>query len=460
MDRRYVVIVSVVVALWASVMIYRHEKVRREAGEYRAKEYARITEVAKQSPKAGVNQMARALKDYYQKKRRYPSSLKELYPEYIRNQSFIDELDWYYEPKPDDFLLTKTVVRNNKRMIAAVDKRLEPWVQTGVMVAAPTPSPATRKAKEAEDRIDESIRVSAKSREEFWEALRLRQMDQAAAYSSDREKEMTIIIPQPEITPVAESRAATGAASEFGYRYLVWKSKQGTLGFGNVEYPAADTQTRYAMGAWYSLKMPEPEKEAPVPADGQIERKKDPETIASDLSRQYLVWKGQRGTLGFGNVRYPEEDHIYVFETDTWIHVPKPVVAMETGPEPAYKMPAKKSAETIASEFSRQYVVWKDQHGTLGFGNVECPEERTVSLYGKDNWIAYEKEPLPPEARVEKAQWVPRSRSTETIASEFSPEYLVWKDRRGNLGFGNVTYPDMKGISQVHVTGGWRNVVD
>ena len=455
MDKRYIIVVSVVVALWASFMVYRHMKGKQESQEYRTKEYARITDVALKSPKAGLNQMARALKKYYLDKKRYPETLQELYPEYIRNKSFLDEPDWYYESGKSDFLLTKTVVRREKRMVAAVDKRLSPWIQTSSMVAAPT-KPVEKKI-EVEKAVDDELSISARSREQFWQALRQRQEERAAAYMAEGGEEKIITIPQPEILNVAESEAASPVETEVGQKYLVWKSKQGNLGFGNVEYPSAETQSRYAMGSWYSLKIPTLKTEMPLAIEREIEDRRLPEAIASDFSGRYLVWKGQGDTIGFGNVQYPEQDHVYVFETDTWVHVPKTAVAMETVPEEGYVMLTEKTPEGIASEFSRQYLVWKDEHGNLGFGNVETPQTSPVSVYETDTWIAVEKPPMPADVAVDSVELV-ADRSQRGIASDLSPRYLVWKDRDGNLGFGNVEYPEEKSVSYVNVNGSWEKV--
>lgn len=458
MNKRYVIAVSVLIALWAGFMVYRHFKGKEDGAVYRTKEYARITDVAKKSPKAGLNQMARALKKYYHDKRSYPKSLGELYPEYILNKSFIEELAWHYEPQKSDFFLSKTVMRNNKRLVAAVDKRLSPWVQTSDMVASPTIPPEKPKV---EKDADEEIRISIRSREEFWKALRQKQEEQTAAYKAADEKEKIISIPQPEILTVTELETASPIEEGFAQRYLVWKNKQGTLGFGNVEYPAAPAQSRYSMGAWYSVKMPAPKKaEEPFPMAGRVAKERASEAIALDFSSNYLVWKGQRGTLGFGNVQYPQEDHVYVFETDTWVRVPETVAVSEAGPEEIYPSALEKSPERIAAEFSGKYLVWRDGQGNLGFGNVEAPRQEPVSVYETDTWIAVEKAPVLPDKEPGAARLASKSRSPGSVAPDLGHRYLVWKDREGNLGFGNVEYPEERSISYVNINGKWEKVIN
>ena len=47
--------------------------------------------------------------------------------------------------------------------------------------------------------------------------------------------------------------------------------------------------------------------------DGQV---KSTDEIASDMSKQVLVWKNKDGTLGFGNVDYPKGDNVSDINVD------------------------------------------------------------------------------------------------------------------------------------------------
>jgi len=210
MQKKYIIVVSVVIALWVVFMVYRHVQGKRDTEEYRAKEYSRITHTAKKSPRAGLTQMGGALQRYHEEKHAYPSSLNDLYPKYVANKSFIDEIDWYYEPRVDNFSLSKAVIRENKRVIAFVDKGLKPRVETGVMVAAPTLSLQTGEAKEPRAPVVGVPEASMPSREEFWETLRQRQMD-VTAVSTSRRGEARIATVRPEIVSVVEPEVISDA---------------------------------------------------------------------------------------------------------------------------------------------------------------------------------------------------------------------------------------------------------
>ncbi|MES0362650.1 MAG: hypothetical protein ABUK14_01740 [Desulfobacteria bacterium] len=459
MNKKYVIAIAVLIVVWVGFMAYRHYVGKQEGDDYRAKEHSRITVGARQSARAGLGQMGRALQKYYEENRAYPSSLEKLYPKYVGNKSFIDEIDWYYEPKGDNFYLSKTVVRDNKRMMASLDKGLTPRVETGVMVATPTPAPGPAEVRGPEGPVVEKAEISVRSREEFWEALRLRQKGDVSAYLAKRDRLRIVSAMRPEVVSVVQYDVSSSVETELSQKYLVWKDRGGILGFGNVEYPASGRQNIYAMGSWYDVKVPLRKEEGPTGAEAGIgERKEGPEMIASNLGERYLVWKGQQGVLGFGNVEYPQRDRVSVYQTDGWVNIERPAPPVKIGKEEEYESQKGKSAETVASELSSQYFVWKDEQ-VLGFGNVGYPARDRVSVYQTDGWVNIERPAPPAEAGKEEEYKTEEGKSAE-VAPELSARHLVWKDQDGTLGFGNVEYPETKNISHVHVRGSWEKVIN
>jgi hypothetical protein len=172
------------------------------------------------------------------------------------------------------------------------------------------------------------------------------------------------------------------------------------------------------------------------------------------------VWKDRHGNLGFGNTRYPEKGPVSVRQADTWIKVQRPPLAADTGRKEDHGLEKRKSQLDIASELSTRYLVWKDEHGALGFGNVEYPEGATVSVFQTDSWTRMDKAPVRTSTGPEEDDGLQRRKSQPKIASAFSARYLVWKDKYGNLGFGNVQYPEISVASHIHVNGGWEPVIN
>jgi hypothetical protein len=465
MQKKYIMVVAVAVVLWCGFMGYRHHKGKRDTDVYTQETNNRATQMAKASPRAGLAQMGMALKRYYDENHAYPANLTELFPKYLANQTLIEEIDWYYEPRGDDFFLSKTLIVGDKRIVASVDKSLTPQAETGAMVATPSPIPKPREVKKPEEVIaqkpEPSVRKKlALAREAFFEALRQRQMDVTSVSALEGSESRIISTIQPEVVSMTQSGIGSGVESDLSERYLVWKDKNSVLGFSNVQYPHEDKLSIYAIGNWYHVKMPSPKDKEPIALAAIGKRKKDPDAIVSSLEGRYLVWKDERGRLGFGNVGYPEKEPVSVRQADSWIKVQRPRLAADTGREEDHGLRRRKSQLEIASELSNRHLVWKDEHGALGFGNVQYPEGSAVSVFQTDTWTRMDKASVPTPTGPEEDHGLQKRKPQPKIASAFSTRYLVWKDRHGNLGFGNVQYPEISAASHIHVNGSWEPVIN
>jgi len=534
MQKKYIMLVAVAVVLWCGFMGYRHHKGKRDTGTYTEQANNRATEMAKASPRAGLAQMGMALKRYYDENHAYPAKLTALFPKYLANQTLIEEIDWYYEPKGDDFFLSKTLIVGDKRIVASVDKSLRPQAETGAMVAAPTPIPKPREVQRPREVVTEESGASAQerlalAREAFLEGLMQRQMAVTSVSALEGFESRIISTVQPEVVSMTQSKIGSGVESDLSGRYLVWKDKNSVLGFSNVQYPQTDKLSIYAVGNWYHVKMPLPtDRESITSETGLGQGEKDPDAIVSNLQGHYLVWKDKRGRLGFGNVRYPEkepvsvrqadrwikaqrpglesdagreEDHglqrpqsqpeiasafstcclvwkdergnlgfgdtrypekepVTVFQTDRWIKVKRPGLESDTGREEVHGLQERKSQLDIATEFSTRHLVWKDEHGALGFGNVQYPAGTAVSVFQSDSWTRMDKAPVRPSTGAGEDSGLQEGPCQPEIASAFGPRYLVWKDRHGHLGFGNVQYPEISAASHIHINGRWEPVIN
>ena len=110
----------------------------------------------------------------------------------------------------------------------------------------------------------------------------------------------------------------------------------------------------------------------------------EPERVASRFSGHYLVWKDKQGAVGFGDVEYPEVEELKVNTGTGWktktTHLQEQAESMKL----ATAGKQKKDIDGIAKSLSRNYLVWKDKNGTIGFGNVDYPGPSDVS-YIRDN---------------------------------------------------------------------------
>lgn len=286
-----------------ALFLFREKKKTEETERVSTEAFNKLTEVSQKVPLAGLPQMGAALKKYYDKNKKYPVSLHELYPEFIPNKNFLDDIEWYYEPRRDDFFLSKTVTRGSQELVASIDKYLKPRMETGVIVASVSkPGPA------------EIPKASAPAM-----ALAPLKTIQPIEPLNLEDQEKDELIAQPEVVSMVEGEIGLGIPSDVSQKFLVWRDKNGVLGFGNVIYPNTETITIYDNGNWVNIKKP-PLQQAPTGSETAPDTKgKRTEEIASDYSKKYLVWKDKKGNIGVGNVQYPGIENIsYIYVNGNW----------------------------------------------------------------------------------------------------------------------------------------------
>jgi tetratricopeptide (TPR) repeat protein len=115
---------------------YRHFKKKDELRIHHEKTSSMTLQIAKNTPTGGMTEMGTALKRYAADHKAYPASLQLLYPKYIYSKALLDEIEWDYKPKTDDFYLNKTVAYQNKRLVVYIDKTLRSNFDTAIMVSS------------------------------------------------------------------------------------------------------------------------------------------------------------------------------------------------------------------------------------------------------------------------------------------------------------------------------------
>ncbi len=88
--------------------------------------------------------------------------------------------------------------------------------------------------------------------------------------------------------------------------FLVWKNDDGTLGFGNIQYPISEKMTIYDQGEWVQIRYRSP-KTQNRKATGQRRQEKTGGLgrLVAANSGQVFVWKDPEGIICFSNVQYP-----------------------------------------------------------------------------------------------------------------------------------------------------------
>ncbi len=458
MKKNHIIAVAVAIALWCGFMVYRHNRNKGDSAAYRGYNQKQMQEIARKSPRAAMVLIGRALDRYHKEQGKYPSNIQEIYPKYLASKSLIDDIDFHYEPKGNDFYLSTAFSVGQKRMLAYMEKDLRPKIDKGIMIAAPVPE-----AKPVEEPVvtqKKGLSNEAKlalARENLLNALREGRFNIASVSLPGENETRLISAAMPKVISVGESDVELGAEAELGHKYLVWKGKTGVLGFGNVQYPDTKTLSIFSYGRWFHVQAPPTKGHDAVSTRADtVTGKRGVREIAADFGSSCLVWKDQRGAVGFGNVEYPQKNVASVFDTDAWINVETPSVPVATVPKDDLASTERKSPEMIASKLGGRFLVWKDQHGTLGFGNVEYPEKDLESVFQPDGWVNMPRSPLGAETGAEEDHSKPQKKPSEKIVSELGNRFLVWKDKQGTLGFGNVQYPE-KNLDAVFHTDSWIN---
>jgi Tfp pilus assembly protein PilE len=297
MKTRYIIILVVCVIAGVGIMQYRKQSQENDILERNKKEHARITEIAKTSPKAGLAEMGRLLEKYYSENNSYPNKLEELYPKYLANKSLIEEVNWEYKPGKDNFMLKKVIVADGERLVAAIDKGLKPRKEEAIIVA---------ETEKAASSIQKSISDMA--------------LAHVYADKGKRGELPVASVIEPEFALIKETEIEPGFEYDISYKCLVWKDDKGVLGFGNVQYPRSTRFSIYNDGKRYDLKrFPYVRGKASVSDKETVTLKRDIDSVAAGQNKEYLMWKNQNGALGFGNIQYPgNKDTVSINAEGTW----------------------------------------------------------------------------------------------------------------------------------------------
>jgi len=482
MEKKYIIAVVAVVVLWAAFMGFRHFNKKDQNQAHREDTYSRMLDMAKKSPRSGLYEMADAIRRYHADNKVYPPNLGVLYPKYMPSKAFIEQIDWSYGPGEDNFSLSKSTNYNNQTMVASIDRTMKPEVETsGVMVATRKVAPRKAPEKVAEEvpelleaAISEGMILEVVAERD----MTLKEVDVVTAAVSpelrrgDRPKttdeKVNVQTELSRIVTLVGEEAVSAQEAQIGYnleRYMVWKDLNGAIGVSNVEFPDRTDMYVAVKNRWYNVKRRQPEgvteiaqKQAAV-----VEKQKSIDEIAAGFSRNYLVWKSGEGIIGVGDTQYPDKERLMVASRSGWGALERPAVseAVAAGGVTAGSS-AQQDINTIAADISRQYLVWKNIDGSIGIGDTQYPERDRLEVASKGAWTVISEEPLPEKSKAASPvpQEAEKQLDEKLLAAGVSGQYLMWKDKNGQIGFSNVEYPERRNIAYVHTDGSWQKVVN
>ena len=273
-----------------------------------------------------MSQMGEALNKYREEKGAYPAKLSELYPDYIPVKKFIDDIQWHYEPRGEDFYLSKTYkTAKNKDVTAAIGSDLR--LRQGSMVAS-FDKPKNRKAvKPAAIKPQPSLPMA------FAKDPTLHAEADSSGPHSSRRQTAAVETSNPQKSNSTQSKSLyarelvsmgqLGEEEQYVKRvsgnFLVWKKEDGTVAFGNVQYPNSAKMTIYDKGAWLNVRHRSPDSETKAAArQNRIKKTAAADRLVASNSSRFLVWKNPQGTVCLGNVQYPNNRDIQIHVEGGW----------------------------------------------------------------------------------------------------------------------------------------------
>ena len=266
MSKKYLIILGIVIVAAAGFFIYQNQKKEDDLRSHHNRQYNRIIEAARKSPIGGLVQMGRALNKYKEKNGAYPTGLSALYPDYIPEKAFIDDIQWHYKPSGKDFYLSKTIRgKGDKVLTASIGPNMRPQEESGMMVAS----------SEVSERL--TSRVETKPSEK---------LSKTGVSGNSSPK------PKPTPKPLTPEIPSTGL-----------KNSDGKLGD-----PTAQAILK---------KKPEPDLEK-----FQTHKLTEKEQFIHGINRKFLVWKNADGSLGFSNIQYPSTRDLAVYDNGEWVQIP------------------------------------------------------------------------------------------------------------------------------------------
>jgi hypothetical protein len=325
-NKKYLIVLVLSIVAAVGFFIFNDHKNEKELATHRDQRYESLIELANKSAIAGMSQMGEALNKYREEKGAYPAKLSELYPDYIPAKGFIDDIQWYYEPRGEDFYLSKTyTTAKNKEVTAAIGSDLR--LRQESMVAS-FDKPKNRKTAKPDAIKPQPSLTMALAKNPALQA----EADNSGPYSGRRQTAATeASTPQKSNSTQTKSLYARelvsmGQLSEKEQyvkrvkgNFLVWKKEDGTVAFGNVQYPFSEKMTIYDEGEWIQIHNRSPKSNAGGAIQhARAEKAATAERLAEANSSRFLTWKNPEGTVCFGNVQYPNNQDIQIHVAGSW----------------------------------------------------------------------------------------------------------------------------------------------
>ncbi len=246
-----IVILVILSGIGAGWYFLQKDKQDKAIVAHNKKKFQQIIQAARKSDSAGLLLMASTLNKYHKAKGQYPKNLNLLYPDFISDKAFISTLNWEYTTGKDSYTIKRSL--NGKKSLFAMGpdlklKTLRP------KILSPREQPVlAKKQKKPAGLMTAKIISAPKTKPE--------KKSVATAIPSDE-------IKKPDSVKTGDIKSVPDLKPEFAFvktelkkdeqflhsfnkaNFFIWKTREGVIGFSNIQYPDVKKLTIYRDNSW------------------------------------------------------------------------------------------------------------------------------------------------------------------------------------------------------------------
>jgi hypothetical protein len=256
--KKIVIVLIIIIALGSGAYLFQKNKQDKVLVAHSKLKFQQLAVAAKQSSAAGLLVMASAINKYKQVKGHYPDALIDLYPDFISDKPFISTLNWKYSLKNGSYLIKKNI--KGQKTFASIGPEFR--LKTGIITSA-TQLKTLADSKSKFKKITTVKVVALKNStngSDIKEHIKLSQTGEnisspnTNALLRDKKKEIenknSQLVPSIRIVKKPLNKDENFLLSLNGDRLYIWKTKNGIIGFSDIQYPTTKQLTIYRNQGW------------------------------------------------------------------------------------------------------------------------------------------------------------------------------------------------------------------
>ncbi len=240
---KYIVILFIIIAIGAGFYFYQADQQKKELVAHNKLQLQRVMKTAKKSSSAGLLMMAAAINKFYKVKGHYPKALLNLYPDFIAERTFITQLPWKYYPEKKNFVLQKSLGDGHPIASMGPDLKLKTssGTSTGTMIA----SVKNSKSSQAKSKGKADTETSQTPKLSILSFTKVSENTDSGASKALKEAKLSYTIVKSKLE---KDEKFLLSLDDDGF--YIWKSKDGFIGFSNIQYPTDKKLAVYLEQSW------------------------------------------------------------------------------------------------------------------------------------------------------------------------------------------------------------------